>query len=187
MPGIKIEYIIAILVMVTLVIAFVLMKKIQSDTIKNDLQDINIRFNKIASVPLAFKLNKATYIAKINEETARKVEEYREKYDVCQKNLEQLQALIDGIEDNIAIRNNKQARDSILVVKENLKDSEVEVQEIEEFLDSITQREHIQREYSNQLKEEYRNLKQRVNLKINDISFAYDGVETQLKNCEDLF
>ena len=187
MSGIKIEYIIAILVMVTLVIAFVLMKKIQSDTIKNDLQDINIRFNKIASVPLAFKLNKATYIAKINEETARKVEEYREKYDVCQKNLEQLQALIDGIEDNIAIRNNKQARDSILVVKENLKDSEVEVQEIEEFLDSITQREHIQREYSNQLKEEYRNLKQRVNLKINDISFAYDGVESQLKNCEDLF
>ena len=187
MFGIEIEYIIAILVVVTVIIAYVLMKKIQSDSIKNDLKEINIRYTDLSTVPLAFKLNKATYIAKINEETAQKVEEYREKYDTCQRNLEQLKALIDGIEDNVAVRNNKQARDSILVVKENLKDSEIEVKEIEAFLDSITQREQIQREYSNQLKEEYRDLKQRVNLKINEIALAFDGIDAQLKNCEDLF
>ena len=187
MFGIKIEYIIAILIVFTVIIAYVLIKKIQSDSIKNDLKEINIRYMDLSTVPLAFKLNKATYIAKINEETAQKVEEYREKYDTCQRNLEQLKALIDGIEDNIAVRNNKQARDSILVVKENLKDSEIEVKEIETFLDSITQREQIQREYSNQLKEEYRDLKQRVNLKINEIALAFDGIDAQLKNCEDLF
>ena len=187
MNGIKVEYIIAVLVIITIIVAIILVKKIQSDNIKNDLKEINVRYNKLASVPLAFKLNKATCISKINEEMAAKVEEYRTKYEICQNNLEQLQALIDTIEDNVAVRDNKHARDSILVVKENLKDSEVEVNEIEKFLDSITQREHVQREYSNQLKDEYRELKQKVNLNMNDIVFAYDGIEAQLKCCKDLF
>lgn len=116
----KIEYIIAILVLLALIIAFILFKKIQADNMKTDLQDINVRFNAVKTVPLAFKLNKATYIAKINDETAASVEVYREKYDTCQKNIAQLQALIDGIEDDIAVKNTKQAKASILVVKETL-------------------------------------------------------------------
>ena len=124
MPNLPYEYIVAVLVVVALIILFVLIKKIQSDSIKNDLNDINVRFNAIKSVPLAFKLNKATYIAKINEETAASVDLYREKFDTCQKNMEQLQSLIDGIEDDIATKKTKQAKESILVVKENLKDSE---------------------------------------------------------------
>ena len=110
MPNLPYEYIVAVLVVVALIILFVLIKKIQSDSIKNDLNDINVRFNAIKSVPLAFKLNKATYIAKINEETAASVDLYREKFDTCQKNMEQLQSLIDGIEDDIATKKTKQAK-----------------------------------------------------------------------------
>lgn len=187
MPNLPYEYIVAVLVVVALIILFVLIKKIQSDSIKNDLNDINVRFNAIKSVPLAFKLNKATYIAKINEETAASVDLYREKFDTCQKNMEQLQSLIDGIEDDIATKKTKQAKESILVVKENLKDSEEEVKEIETFLDSITQREHVQREYSNQLKEQYRELKSKVSTNVSELSLAYDGIEDKLRNCENLF
>lgn len=181
------ELIIGVLVVVALIILFILIRKIQSDNIKKDLKDINFRFNAIKSVPLAFKLNKATYIAKINEETAMAVEQYRDKFDTCQKNISQLQSLIDGIEDDIATKKTKQAKESILIVKENLKDSEEEVKEIEQFLDSITQREHIQREYSSQLKEEYRELKQHVSDSVVELSLAYDGIENKLKECEDLF
>ena len=181
------ELIIGVLVVVALIILFILIRKIQSDNIKKDLKDINFRFNAIKSVPLAFKLNKATYIAKINEETAMAVEQYRDKFDTCQKNISQLQSLIDGIEDDVATKKTKQAKESILIVKENLKDSEEEVKEIEQFLDSITQREHIQREYSSQLKEEYRELKQHVSDSVVELSLAYDGIENKLKECEDLF
>ncbi len=185
--NIPFEAVIAILVFIALIILLILVKKIQSQNLKNELKDINVRFTAVKTVPLAFKLNKATYIAKINDELQLKVEEYRDKFDQCQKHLEQLQGLIDSIEDNIAIRNTRQAKESIRIVKDNLKDSEEEVNEIEKFLDSITEQEHVQREYSNTLKEEYRSLKQQAQKNIGELSFAYEGVEDRLKVCENLF
>ncbi len=179
--------VVAVLIVLALIILFFLVKKIQSESLKNELKDINVRFTAVQTVPLTFKLNKATYIAKINDELQLQVEEYREKYDQCQKHLEQLQGLIDGIEDNIAIRNMRQAKESLRIVKDNLHDSEAEVAEIEQFLDTITERENVQREYSNTLKEKYREVKQYAQDRMMDLSFAYEGIEDRLKVCENLF
>lgn len=185
--NIPFEAVVAVLVALALIILFFLIKKIQSESLKNELKDINVRFTAVQTVPLTFKLNKATYIAKINDELQLQVEEYREKYDQCQKHLEQLQGLIDGIEDNVAIRNMRQAKESLRIVKDNLHDSETEVAEIEKFLDTITERENIQREYSNNLKEKYREAKQYAQDQMVELSFAYEGIEDRLKVCENLF
>ena len=181
------EAIIAILVILALIILFIIYKKVQSNRLKNELNDINVRFNALKSVPLAFKLNKATQIAKINEEMQASLEGYREQYDTCQKHLNQLDALIATLEDNIAIRKYKQARESLKVVLENIKDSEEEVKNIETFLDRITKREQEQREHSSSLKEEYRDIRTLAQEKASDLSICYDGVEDRLKVCEERF
>ena len=181
------ELIIAILAVVALIIIIVLCRRLKTEKMKKELSAIQVRFNEITSIPLAFKLNKATYISKINEEMAKQVDVYRDKYDVCQKNLEQIKTLIDNLEDDIACRNNKQAKEALLIVKENVADSEKEVADIEAFLDTITQREQVQREYSNSLKDRYREIKQLVSDKMVELSFANEGVDDELKVCENLF
>ena len=68
MPNLPYEYIVAVLVVVALIILFVLIKKIQSDSIKNDLNDINVRFNAIKSVPLAFVSHHLDFHEKVNSQ-----------------------------------------------------------------------------------------------------------------------
>ena len=181
------ELIIAALALVAVLILFFLLRKVQNEKLKNELKALQVRMNAVTSVPLAFKLNKATSISKINEEMAKQVDDYRDKYEACQKNLDQIKSLIENLEDDIECRNHKQAKEAILIVKENLNDSEKEVAEIETFLDTITKREQIQREYSNSLKDKYREIKQLFNENLVELSFANEGVEEELKVCENLF
>ena len=185
--NIPFEAIIAVLVVIALIILYFLIKKIQNDKLKKEFKELQVRFNSLTSVPLAFKLTKATYISKINEEMAKQVETYRDKYEVCDKNINQIKGLFEHLEDDIECRNNKQAKEAMAIVKENLADSEKEVNEINNFLDTITKREQMQREYCNSLKDKYREIKELVSEKMAELSFANEGVDDELKLCENLF
>ncbi|MBR2802055.1 MAG: hypothetical protein IKE21_05645 [Erysipelotrichaceae bacterium] len=175
------------LILAALVIVLLLVRNMRATNIRKELDDIHVRFNTIKTVPLELKLRKATAMAKIDEELKTQVEDYYNKYDTAQKNLDQLQELIDGIEDSIAGRKYADAQRSIVIVRENLEDSEAEVKEIDRFLEQFVEKENEQRDYSNSLKEEFRALKDRIAAKQNEIAYSMEGIEEKLAHCEDLF
>lgn len=175
------------LIAVSIVIVLILIRNARSTSLKKDLDEINVRFNRVRTIPLAFKLNKAKAMAKINEDTFKKVEDYYSKYEQAQKNLDNLQNLIEGLEDDLASKKYGDAKKSLVVVKENLKDCEEEISAIDEFLEQFSKQETIQREISNDLKEKYRDVKIKVQNNVQNLSIAYEGIEERMQKCEELF
>ena len=176
-----------VLAVAVIVIVILIVNNTRKNNIKNEIEGLNVRFNTIKTVPLAFKLNKAQAMAKRNEDTSEKVRSYYERYSVVEKHIEATNDLMEEIEDDFANHEYRHAESSIKQVKDNLKDLEEEVSSIDSFLDQFSQKENEQRDVSAKLKEAYRDIKMHINEGANRLSIAFDGMEKKLEKCDELF
>lgn len=170
-----------------IVIVILIVKNTRKTNIKKQIDELNVRFNAIKTVPLAFKLNKAQAMAKRNEDTSEKVRSYYDKYSVVEKQIESTNELMEELEDNFASHEYRQAENTIKEIKDNLDELEQDVSSIDAFLDQFSKKESDQREVSAKLKEAYRDIKMHINEASNRLSIAYDGMEKKLEKCDELF
>ena len=105
-------YIIVVLAVILAVLIYFFVRNNRRNNLKKTVDDLNVRFNAIKTLPLAFKLNKARAIAKRNEEMSVAVDEYYKKYEEAQKHIDSIQELMNGVEDAIASRKYSAARES---------------------------------------------------------------------------
>ena len=180
-------YLIIGLVIVAIILLIIIIKNTQKSNLKKDIDDLNVRFNAVKTIPLAFKLSKAQAMAKRNAETSDAVKVYYDKFIEAQKHIDQINEMLQNIEDEVALRNYKQAKDAVIIVKENIEDSEKEVLDIDKFLEQFSEEENDQRENSAKLKEEFREIKLYINKNSNNLSIAYDGIMKKVENIENLF
>ena len=178
---------IAALIIAALIIVYLLIRNVRNSNLKKDIAALNVRFNAIKSVPLAFKLNKAQAMARRNEETASAVAEYYSRYEEAEKHIDQIQELMNGVDDAVSSRKYKAAKSALKVIEENIADSEKEVNDIDVFLEQFSKKEEMQREYSAKLKEDYRETKLMVHENSGALSIAYQGIEKKMENIESLF
>ncbi|MDO4500456.1 MAG: septation ring formation regulator EzrA [Erysipelotrichaceae bacterium] len=178
---------IGVLVVAVAIIVAIIYFNTRKANLRKDIDDLNVRFNEIKTVPLAFKLNKAQAMAKRNEQTAEEVKVYYQKYEDAQKHIDQITEMIENIEDSIAGRNYKEAREALSIVLENINDSEKEVNAIDKFLEQFAEEENNQRENSARLKESFRELKLYIHSNAAALSIALEGIEKKVEVIEDLF
>lgn len=179
--------IVLVLSLFALICLIFIFRILQKSRLKSQVDELNVRFNEIKTLPLAFKLNKAQAIAKRNAESSIEVQEYYKKFEEAQKHIDSIQGLMNGIDDAISSRNYSEAKEAIRVVSEHISDSENEVKNIDDFLQQFSKKEEAQREYSRTLKEEFRDIKLSINNNLNSLNIAYDGLEKKLSKAEDLF
>ena len=180
-------YLIIGLVVVAVILLVVIIKNTQKSNLKKDIDDLNVRFNAVKTIPLAFKLSKAQAMAKRSAETSDAVKIYYDKFIEAQKHIDQINEMLQNIEDEVALRNYKQAREAVTIVKENIEDSEKEVLDIDKFLEQFSEEENDQRESSAKLKEEFREIKLYIDKNSNNLSISYDGIMKKVENIENLF
>ena len=180
-------YIIGGLILLAIILVIILVSNTKKSNLKKDIAELNVRFNAVKTTPLAFKLSKAQAMAKRNEETADKVKVYYEKYEDAQKHIDQISEMLSTIDDEVASRDYKAAREAVTIVEENIADSEKEVADIDKFLEQFSEEENDQRETSSRLKEQFRELKLYINQKSNSLSIAYEGINKKIEKVEDLF
>ena len=170
-----------------IIIVILLIINTRKTNIRREIDELNVRFNAIKTVPLAFKLNKAQAMAKRNEDTSEKVKSYYDRYSEVEKHINATTDLLEDAEDDLANHEYKHAESTIKMIKENLGDLENEVNSIDEFLSHFSQKENEQRDVSAKLKEAYRDIKMHINEASNQLSIAYDGIEKKLEKCDELF
>ena len=183
---VKLILIIALAVFALLLIVILVINTRKSN-VKREVEELNIRFNTIKTIPLAFKLNKAQALARRNEDTADEIKVYYQKYEDAQKHIDQITEMMNMIDDALANKNYSQAREQIEIARENIEDSEKEVNDIDRFLEKFQQEETGQRENSTRLKEQFRELKLYANNNAANLSIAYEGIEKKIERVEDLF
>ena len=179
--------IIAGLLLLAVIIVLVIANNTKKTNIKKSIDDLNVRFNSVKTIPLAFKLSKAQAMAKRNDETATEVKEYYEKYEEAQRHIDSIADMLENIEDSFACRNYKSCKEALQIISENIDDSEKEVRDIDKFLEKFSKKENDQRESSARLKEDFRELKLYINKNKVALSIANDGIDKKIQHIENLF
>lgn len=179
--------IIAGLLLLAVIIVLVIVNNTKKTNIKKSIDDLNVRFNSVKTIPLAFKLSKAQAMAKRNDETATEVKEYYEKYEEAQRHIDSIADMLENIEDSFACRNYKSCKEALQIISENIDDSEKEVRDIDKFLEKFSKKENDQRESSARLKEDFRELKLYINKNKVALSIANEGIDKKIQHIEDLF
>ena len=186
----KTEYLlisIGVLVAITVIAILVTRRKTQKKNLKKQLDELYVRFNGVKTVPLAFKLNKAQAMARRNEEMAKQVADYFERYEQAEAHINDVQDRLGDVDDALSTVSYKEATAMLNEVSQELAECENEVAQIDSFLEEFSKKENIQREYSSKLKEKYRVVKKTINKNAQLLSIAYDGFVEKLQHCEDLF
>ena len=186
----KTEYLlisIGVLVAITVIAILVTRRKTQKKNLKKQLDELYVRFNGVKTVPLAFKLNKAQAMARRNEEMAKQVADYFERYEQAEAHINDVQDRLGDVDDALSTVSYKEATAMLNEVSQELAECENEVAQIDSFLEEFSKKENIQREYSSKLKEKYRVVKTTINKNAQLLSIAYDGFVEKLQHCEDLF
>ena len=179
--------IIACLSVLTLIVIILMIRNTRKNKLSKAIEALYVRFNTIKTVPIAFKLSKAQAMAKRNEETAASVQEYYDKYEETEKRINEIQDMLNNVDDAVGSRSYKETLVAIKDVENNIGDCEKEIKNIDDFLEEFSKKEDEQREYSTNLKEKYRVVKNTINENANILSIAFGGLEEKLSKCEDLF
>lgn len=174
-------------VILVLLLALYFYSKNQTKKIKNKFQEINVKFNNINSIPLAFKLNKATSIAKIDNNILDKVNEAKEDFEKLNLEIENITNLIEQCQDLIAAKKYNTLKSKFSEIENKIFNNEGKVLNMNSFLDTILERENHERAKSNVVKDKYRQLKNLFNEKINYLGYARKNIEAQIQECSDKF
>ncbi|MGN1390299.1 MAG: septation ring formation regulator EzrA, partial [Bulleidia sp.] len=96
-----IRIVIAIAAVVVLIIIWFIVQKIRSNKFRHQLEELEVRYNTIKSVPLSFKLNKAVAISRVEPDTMQKVTQTKDDFDKAEANLKQISQQLADTEDEI--------------------------------------------------------------------------------------
>lgn len=181
------EVIIAMVIILVVFVIWFIVRKMQIKNCKNQLAQLEIRYNSIKSVPLPFKLNKAVAIARVNQETMTQVTHCKDDFELAQANLKQIAQMLADTEDMVLVGKLKSAKLNLSDLDNMMELGESQVHQLEEFLDKILEKETAQRAEVTQMKEEFRSLKQTAREKSAQLSFCWDTIEAWIAQTEKMF
>ncbi len=179
--------IVAILIVSAALIVFLIIRNTNKSNIKKQVDDLYVRFNTIKTIPIAFKLNKAQAMAKRSADTVASIQNYYEEYEDAEKKINIIQDKLNAVDDDVIVKDFKTAKKNIEEVSADISECEAQIKKIDDFLEEFSKKDDEQREYSAQLKESYRMIKSTINENAGLLSIAFDGLQEQLQECENLF
>lgn len=169
-----------------LVILFVVRSMKKSRIIKK-LKQYEIKYNECISVPISFKLNKATNIAKTSEDKEETISSLKFEYDDLDKRHDEIASVLEDIEDalefnKLSIANNLMEDLMVLIDDASRITNSLDVR-----LDGVLEEEQEKRDEINVLKDTFRNHKTKLMGNVSQYRDAFDVLEAQTKHIESQF
>lgn len=182
-----IRVVIAIAVVVVLLLIWFIAQRVKAGKFKKQLEDLEVRYNAIKSVPLSFKLNKAVAISRVDPEAMDKVTKTKDDFDKCQANLKQVSQMLADTEDEILVGKLKKAKANLQDLEAGISLGETQVSKLDKFLDVILEKETSQREEVTELKNQFRDLKAYAQENSPKLSYIWPTIESNISETEKMF
>lgn len=162
-------------------------RKIMKSKIEKQAKALEVRYNKIKSVPLQFKLNKALALSKVNQPLIPIVEKAQKTHQEISETFKAIATLLADVEDYLLMGRLKQGRLGLVDIEELLVINEKQVTQLDQQLSDLLEEETTQRSTITQLKDDFRKIKATL---INDsasYSLALDTLQQSLMDVEKMF
>lgn len=173
--------------LVLLVILTLVMMLLRQKKAKKELDELELKYNSLKSIPLAFKLNKAVALSRVNQEMGQRVEGCKNDFDMVQERLKECSVLLAEIDDLVYIRKTKAANRKMASLVTMLNQCEENAKRVNEALDEVLEKENEQREQINKLKEEFRGVKKKINDNRSAFHQANEYLEHEINAIEKMF
>ena len=176
-----------IIAIVCIIVLTILMLVIRQRKARRLLDEKELHYNTLKGVPLAFKLNKAVALSRVNELMAESVERCRSDFDNIQEKLKECSVSLAEIDDLIYVHKTKQALKKIDALDKELKLLDVTIANVHTSLDQVLEQESEQRALINQLKDQFRKIKRKINENRSAYAQTYEYLEMQISSIEKMF
>lgn len=173
--------------LVALIILIIIMAVVRQKRTKRELDELELRYNSLKGIPLAFKLNKAVALSRVNQEMAQRVEGCKADFDEVQEKLKECSVMLAEIDDLVYVRKNKAASRKMSVLVTLLDQCDENANRVNETLDEVLEKENEQREQINRLKDEFRNVKRKINDNRSAFHQANEYLEREVTAIEKMF
>lgn len=182
--NVLIYILIAVLALILLSIILMVLRKRKAT---NQLEELELQYNTIKGIPLAFKLNKAVALSRVNEAMSAQVDLCKVDFDEVQEKLKDCSVSLAEIDDMIYGHKVKSAIRLMNALVSDINLCEEEVNKINQLLEEILEQENEQRIHINALKEKFRTLKKVVNDNRVSYSQSYEYLESEIISIEKMF
>ncbi len=176
----------AILVAFIIIIAIIRMI-LRKKKAKKMLNENETFYNRLKSIPLAFKLNKAVALSRVNELMAENVDQCKIDFDEIQEKLKACSVELAEIDDMIYVHKVKAALKRLTSLERELNALEAVVNTVNSTLDEVLEKENEQRTHINMLKDEFRELKSKISTNRASYAQTCEYLEMQIASIEKMF
>ena len=182
-----IRVVIAIAVLVVLLTVWLIVEKVRTKHYRQELEELEQKYNDIKSVPLTVKITKARALAKGNSETARRAEEAGRLFDLSQAAIAGISGHMAECEDAILVGQLRKADEMMRNLEKDITLTDKEVHELDVMLDEILAKDNKQRQDATSLKNRFRALKSSAQENASHLSYCWEYVESRISDTEKMF
>lgn len=176
-----------VIAIVAIIILTIIMMVIRQKQARKQLEELELKYNSLKGIPLAFKLNKAVALSRVNEEMGQRVESSKSDFDVIQEKLKDCSVQLAEIDDLIYVHKAKAAKRKMAALLKDLEYCEENAEQVNSSLDEILEQENEQRVHINKLKDEFRSIKRQINENRASFSQSYEYLEMEIASIEKMF
>ncbi len=146
-----------------LLLIYFWIKRIRLKKLARQLDEIEVRYNTLKSVPLAFKLTKSEAMVELDENPLVPITNFKDDFETVQKHLKTIARLINDADDAIASSKIKNTKLVIQDLNAILSLLDTDVSKLDANLDGILEKEAELRLSINQAKEQLLTIKEQLN------------------------
>ena len=178
-------YIVAILVLLIILIILVLsMRKRKAKKLLDETEEF---YNNLKAVPLAFKLNKAEALARVNKQMQETVGDAQKKFDEISEEMKECALKLAKCDDMIYSHKVKQGVKGLKDLRVQLEALSVRVNEVNRVLNELLEQENMQRVEINKLKDKFRTLRSKIAANRNSYASTIEYIEKEVVKIETMF
>ena len=142
-----------------LILIWIVSRMIRRRKAEKRLTEQEVEINEIRNTQLAFKFNKASAFARVNDDVMERVKNLTTKYNTCQQSVSTIEDLFTDADHLLDSRRAKKAMRKMDEIESLIDDTKERIRIVNQSLDHILEKESEVRELASALKERFRSVK----------------------------
>ena len=176
-----------VLAAVIVILIMLFIRSRRKANLESQISDFEIKLNSLRSVPLPFKVTKALALARVNKDIDEAFRECQDSFEEVQTNIKKLQEMLGDSDEFMQLRKYRMAYDNNNEISKLLNKTTVTVNQLDAKLNTILEKEDIQRSKITELKDVYHGIKMNINDNPDKYLFCWEALDKRISNIDHLF